>query len=193
MTFAVTVVFQPYPASVRYNAPGVRCTCGDVRMNHVRLYVHATLCLRSTKKLSAEVKFQDDVVKNRSDVDQVYGVTLSSLSSPRGQNLYKSRSIHLSPYFCFVMGSGTPKACGFCGRVSALVDICGAPNRDSVLLADTERLRLREPQSAEERSESATTVMCCCAAAELRVRVDFFFALPRIFGSFLFLLPSRKG
>ena len=65
---------------MHYNAPGAGCRCcGDVRVNHVRLYVRA-MCLRSyIKKLSPAVKFQDDAVKNRPDIDQDYSVTATVL------------------------------------------------------------------------------------------------------------------
>lgn len=72
MTFAVAIVFQPSPAFMRYNAPGVRCGVTAVwRAGEpwALSVLACDFCLRSTKKLSAMVKFQDDAVKNRSDIN----------------------------------------------------------------------------------------------------------------------------
>ena len=67
----------------------------------MRLSVCAIFCLRSTNKLSAAVKFQDDAVKNRSDIDQESIVTaivtaivtiVPSLSEPFQVSLHLSLS-----------------------------------------------------------------------------------------------------
>jgi len=108
----VTVVFQRFRTSkyalLTPPASVARC-CDDVQVNLGDLFACVILCLRSTDKLFlAQSNFKTMRRKIAPKLTKILSIMLSSLRSPSSQNLYVSRSSHLSLLSCSSMGSGMP-------------------------------------------------------------------------------------
>ncbi len=136
-------------------------------------------------------------MNSRSDIHQKISVavTLSPLKSPRSHNLYKSRSIYLSPRPCFGKGGEIPESLHYT-HVALVPQLRVAA---SCLLVHTDEFmsekqeRDRESHRVQRRGVRALPPLCCCAAKRAeRVCVEFSSACTWNFDKCFFFSPHAR-